>query len=483
MADAPASFLFHDYESFGINPRVDRPAQFAAIRTDLELNEIEAPIAFHCQPTRDILPEPQACLITGITPQQAQREGVPEPEFFARVVEAMSPRGSCVLGYNSIRFDDELTRHGLWRNFFPPYDREWRNGCSRWDLIDPIRAAYALRPAGLNWPLREDGAPSFRLEHLTAANGIEHSGAHDALVDVRATLDLARAFRRAQPRLWEFLLAHRDKRSAARLLDLARPAMVLHTSTRYPASRGCTTLIAPLAAHTSSPQGVLVFDLMHDPAPLFELDVDDLRDRLFVARADLPDDVARIPLKTVHLNRCPVLSPANTLAGVDLDRIGLDPERCASHFETLMDARGLLAAKLQLVFDSTRDFSGSDPESDLYGGLPPESDLALLPRIRRAQAAELASFAQQLSDPRYRELLFRYRARHHPESLDPDETERFRAWVRARLDDGRDAPQQSVAARQLQIAALRTAHPDDGRAQRILDEVSAWIEDVAIEFS
>ena len=481
MADAPTSFLFHDYESFGVNPRFDRPSQFAAIRTDLDLNEIDDPVVYFCKPTRDVLPEPEACLITGITPQQAQREGVAEPEFFAIVHAAMKVPGTCVIGYNSIRFDDELTRHGLWRNFFPPYDREWRDGCSRWDLIDPLRAAYALRPAGLNWPVREDGAPSFRLEHLTAANDIEHKGAHDALVDVRATLALARKLRAAQPRLWQFLLTHKDKRSAAQLLSVAKPTMALHTSTRYPAARGCTTLVAPLAANPSSPQGVIVFDLMHDPAPLFDLDVDELRDRLFVARADLPDDVERIPLKTVHLNRCPVLAPINTLAGVDLERIGLDPQRCERHFELLHAHRGLLATKLALVFATTREFVGADPESDLYGGLPPEADLALLPKIRRADASELAAFSDRLRDARYRELLFRYRARHHPQSLDDSESARFQGWVRARLIDGRDAPQQAFTAKLARVAELRTLRADDGAAQRILDELEAWIADVRAE--
>jgi exodeoxyribonuclease I len=483
MADGPASFLFHDYESFGARPRIDRPAQFAAVRTDADLNEIDEPIAFHCRPGRDQLPDPGACLVTGITPQLAEREGLAEPEFFARVVEAMSVPGTCTLGYNSIRFDDELTRHGLWRNFFPPYDREWRNGCSRWDLIDPLRLAYALRPDGIDWPRREDGSPSFRLEHLTAANGIEHAGAHDALVDVRATLALARRLRDAQPRLWQFLLTHRDKRSAGRLLDLARPDMVLHTSSRFSAARGCTTLVAPLAAHPSSPQCVIVFDLMGEVEPLFELDVDALRDRVFVAREDLPEGVERVPLKGVHLNRCPVLAPMSVLAGVDVERIGLDVERCQRNYDTLKAERGLLSAKLQLVFDTPRDETraGEDPESSLYSGLPPEPDLALLPQIRRALPDDLAAFDARLRDPRYREMLLRYRARHHPATLSPEERERFDGWVRANLVDGRADPTRSIVARVAQIAMLRADHADDGRAQRILDAVQDWIDGIASE--
>src|SRR5690606_22124338 len=142
------------------------------------------PLVIYCQPTEDMLPQPEACLITGITPQKAKSEGIREVEFIRLIHEQFSKPDTCVAGYNSIRFDDEVTRNTLYRNFFDPYAREWQNGCSRWDLIDVMRLAYALRPDGIQWPTREDGLPSFRLEDLTRANGVEHEAAHDAMSDV-----------------------------------------------------------------------------------------------------------------------------------------------------------------------------------------------------------------------------------------------------------------------------------------------------------
>ena len=159
----PSTFLFYDLETFGADPRRSRIAQFAAIRTDLELKQTDEPISFFVRPADDLLPSPAATLITGIAPQQALREGVGEAEAFARIFEQMSQPETCTLGYNSLRFDDEFVRHGLFRNFFDPYEREWRGGNCRWDLLDVLRLAHALRPEGIEWPLREDGQVSFRL--------------------------------------------------------------------------------------------------------------------------------------------------------------------------------------------------------------------------------------------------------------------------------------------------------------------------------
>ena len=212
------TFLWHDYETFGKNTRTARPAQFAAIRTDSDLNEIGEPLELFCQPAPDFLPEPEACLITGITPQQCLKNGVPEHEFAEQILNAFSEPNTIGVGYNTIRYDDEITRFMFWRNLIDPYAREWQNGCSRWDIIDLARVTYALRPEGIEWPRNGDGRPSFRLEHLSAANGLAHEAAHDALSDVRATIALARLLRARQPRLFDFCFAlHRKERVAAEI--------------------------------------------------------------------------------------------------------------------------------------------------------------------------------------------------------------------------------------------------------------------------
>ena len=255
-ATATHTFLWHDYETFGTNPRTDRPAQFAAIRTDANLNPIGEPINLLCQPAPDYLPDAQSCLITGITPQHCLQHGLPEHEFAARIHAEFSQPGTIGVGYNTIRFDDEFTRYLFWRNLIEPYSREWRNECGRWDLLDVVRLAYALRPQGINWPRHEDGKPSFKLEHLSAANGLEHTSAHDALSDVRATIALVRLLRQANQKLFDFALALHKKDRVAQELGLpttqqqAQP--FLHVSGMFPPEQGCLSLMWPLADHPTN---------------------------------------------------------------------------------------------------------------------------------------------------------------------------------------------------------------------------------------
>ncbi|MFO7580543.1 MAG: exodeoxyribonuclease I, partial [Nitrosomonas halophila] len=239
---APVTLYWHDYETSGTDPKWDRPVQFAGVRTDSALNEIGEPLVIYCRPPHDRLPQPEACLLTGISPQMADEQGLMEPVFMARIHEQLMQPGTCALGYNTLRFDDEVTRYALYRNFYDPYAREWQHGNSRWDLIDLVRMTYALRPEGMVWPLNEGGRPSFRLEDIASANQLAHDSAHDALSDVRATIALARLMRAQQPRLYDWLFRLRDKRAVAKLLDLAKHTPVLHTSRMYPAEYGCTTL-------------------------------------------------------------------------------------------------------------------------------------------------------------------------------------------------------------------------------------------------
>lgn len=468
------TLLWHDYETTGTDPRRDRPAQFAAIRTTLDLETVGEPMSLFCQPAPDVLMHPDACLITGITPQQMQRDGVIEPEFASLVNEAMAEPGTCSVGYNSLRFDDEFTRHLLYRNFHDPYEREWKDGNSRWDLIDLARLCYALRPDGIEWPLREDGSASFRLEHLASANQIAQARAHDAVSDVEALIGVARLIRARQPRLWDFYFALRRKQRVFELLDVARMTPLVHVSSRYPASRGCLALIAPLAMHPSLPNAVIAFDLDVDPTPLLDLDADAIADRVFVARADLPDDVERIPLKAIHANRSPALAPMSVLKGVDHARIGLDTDRALAHLAKLQGVQGLVA-KVQAVFGraDTRE-AAVDPELALYGNFLPDADKRLLRAVRETPPQQLGQRVFPFRDPRYPELLFRYRARNWPETLDAAESERWAAFREHRLDTAtplttltREQYFETIAARRADPALLPANVP-------LLDALERW---------
>lgn len=476
---AQTTLYWHDYETFGADPRRDRPSQFAGIRTTLDLQPVGEPLSLFCRPPEDSLPHPQACLITGITPQQTLREGVGEAEFAAAVHEQLAAPGTCGVGYNSLRFDDEFTRNLLYRNFYDPYEREWRNGNSRWDLIDLVRMCYALRPQGIEWPLRDDGAPSFRLEHLAAANRIEQRRAHDAVSDVEALIDLARLLRVRQPRLWDWFFALRHKQRVHSLLDTAHMTPVLHVSSRYPASRGCLSMIAPLALHPQRPNEVIVYDLDADPADLLRLPAEDIAERMFIAQADLPEGIERVRLRTVRVNRAPALAPLSVLKGVDLTRIGLDRQRCLGHLQTLRAASGL-AAKVRDVFalNGAPEPAG-DCELALYQGFLPDTDKRLLAEVRSTPAAQLAAAPPHFHDARYAELLFRYRARNWPQSLSPGDAARWRDFCRGRLSEHGVLTTLNLDDYFVMLAALRSDGGLDGKALALLDHLDAWGRELA----
>jgi len=430
--NAPSSFLWHDYETFGVDPARDRSSQFAARRTNAELEPIGEPISLFCQPVIDVLPHPDAVLLTGISPQRARDEGLPEYAFAEAIHQEMMVSGTCAVGFNTLRFDDEVTRNLFYRNFHEPYLREWFGGNSRWDLIDVLRLWHALRPQGLEWPKREDGSSSFRLEHLTAANGLAHAQAHEALSDVDATIALARRLKSAQPRLWAHALKLRDKHFARSLLDVHTMTPVVHVSSKIPAARGCLAVIAPLCAHPTNSNAVITFDLSVDPTELLSLDADALRDRVFARDDELPEGLSRIPLKGVHANKSPMLSPLTTLDAATAERWGIDLARALQHRDLLFSVREALAEKVRAVF-LTPEFEEQDAELSLYGGFMPDADKPLLAKVRDASADALWRYQGQFRDARLNTLLFRYRARHWPDQLNEEETAEWQAFVQGKL--------------------------------------------------
>lgn len=472
----PASFLFYDLETFGKDPRTTRIAQFAAIRTDADLNEIDAPISVYVKPAEDLLPSPGATLVTGITPQQALRDGIHEAAAFALIQNEMARPETCSLGYNSLRFDDEFIRFGLFRNFYDPYEREWRGGNSRWDLLDVLRMAHALRPEGLAWPRNEKGDPSFKLEHLAEANGVREGDAHEALSDVRALIGLARKLKAAQPRLWEYALRLRDKRFAASLVDVAAMTPLLHVSQRYPATRLCAAPVLPIARHPRIDNRILVFDLTQDPQSLLERDADDIAATLYLRAEQLPEGVERVALKELHLNRCPALMAWHHLRQPDFERLGIVPDEVESRVKQLQAVGPALAEKVRRVFAKDEMRSASDVDASLYDGFLAEGDKRLFQDVRTTPPEALSHRSIPFRDGRLPELLFRYRARNWPETLSAEERERWDDYRRRRLRGPVGLSEYSFESVRQELTELRTRGDLDARKLALLDQVQAWTD-------
>lgn len=463
MSSGP-SFYFHDYETFGVNSRLDRAAQFAGLRTDAEFNPIDEPLVIYCQPGDERLPHPEACLITGITPQYARQHGLSEAEFIRQIQQQFTQPMTCIVGYNNYRFDDEFTRNLLYRNLFDPYQHEWKNGNSRFDLIDVLRLVYSLRPQGIQWPEREAGVPSFRLEHLSTANNIEHSDAHDALADVYATIGMAKAVATAQPRLWQWCLGLRNNRQVQKLLQTGEP--LLHSSAKFNSERGGTAMVLPLGQHPQIKNQTVVYDLNTDPRQFAELDLATMQDLLYTPTADLPEGLQRLPIKTIKVNRAPVLAPLNTLQGVDCQRIHLEVDRCQHNADWLQQQPELIT-RLRNVLVRADYPEVSNPDLRLYDGFIPDGDRRQLNAFRDSSPSQWPQPWPAFEDERIAEMLFRYQARNYPDTLKPDDEAR---WQQHRWLSLNDPDHLSLDEYQQLLNDKRSEAADAA----LLDQLAAW---------
>lgn len=437
----------------------------------MDLNPIAEPDMWYCQPTADVLPHPEAILVTGITPQHAMKHGVPEPEFARRVHGVLASPGTCGVGYNSIRFDDEVSRYTFYRNFFDPYGREWQQGNSRWDIIDMVRTCYALRPDGLEWPVI-DGRISFKLEALSAANNLLHARAHDALSDVEATIAIAKLVKTKQPQLFEHLFALRLKNNVAQEVNVKQRKPFLHISSKFSSQSGCAALVVPLAFHPKNKNAVIVFDLAQDPRELIVLSAEQIAERVFSSSANLPEGVERLGLKAVHLNKSPVVLTPKLLTAENARRLTIDKALCETHWRKILQYD--LGGKVADAFALNNFAPRPDPEQQLYEGFLSASDQPLLDSVRSASTDAFIAGEFRFNDARYNALLLRYRGRFFNEGLSPEDQALWREICHRRWYEGVDGyltvEQFTTRVDELIASGLPKHHIDN------LRQAQAWVK-------
>lgn len=408
------TFFFYDLETSGLNAREDRVMQFAGQRTDMDLNPIGEPVNILVKMTEDALPSPGAIMVTKITPQDTLRDGISEAEFVKFVTEEVFVPNTIAVGYNTVRFDDEFMRATLWRNFYDPYEWEWKDGRSRWDILDVVRLTRALRPEGINWPFREDGAPTNRLELITKLNGVAHEHAHDALSDVYATIAVAKLIKEKQPKLFDFLLKMRDKKEIKKYVNLDNKQPFVYASGRYANEFNKTTVAFPL---TSGRNGnVLVYDLRYN---LEEID---------------PEKTFPV-VKELCFNKCPAVAPLLVLnEGNGWKKIGLDEKMMRRNLEILLK-HPEFAEKMRSDIENRPEFPPAvEPEAALYDGFINDADKIKVAAVRNADANKLADFHPDFHDPRLPELLLHYKGRNFPQSLSESESIKWEEYRKARLN-------------------------------------------------
>lgn len=467
-----ASFFFYDLETSGVNPRSSRIMQFAGQRTTMDLEPIGEPVNELIRLTPDVVPEPDAILVTGITPQKTIQEGVTEAEFLRRFQDEIATRDTIFVGFNTVRFDDEFMRFALYRNFYDPYEWQWKDGRSRWDLLDVVRMTRALRPDDIEWPFDSSGKPSNRLELLTAVNGIDHQGAHDALVDVRASIALAKLLRDKQPKLFAYLLELRDKKSVAKLVEAGQP--FVYSSGKYPAEYEKTTVALAIAPHPKK-QGMLVFDLRHDPTVYAGKSAAELADAW---RWKKDSTEQRLPVKVLQYNHCPAIAPLAVLDDASRARLQISLDDIKQHATalramadfpaTLLDALAILDEQLQSSFLS----DPKDVDAQLYDGFIHDHDKNLERAFRAASPDELAQLAEDFHDTRLRALAPLYKARNYPASLTDDERAAWDTHVKRVVVGGGEQSKLARYFKRLdQLATTDTLTPEQ---QYLLEELQLY---------
>ena len=467
------TFFFYDLETSGLNAREDRIMQFAGRRTSMDLTPIGEPYNMLVALSDDTLPNPDALMVTGITPQKTVDEGYSEVQFARILNDEIFTPDTIVVGFNNIRFDDEFIRHLLWRNFYDPYEWCWKDGRSRWDMLDVVRMTRALRPEGISWPLDDAGEPTYRLELITRENGIAHKNAHDAMSDVDALIDVTKLIRDKQPQLFEYLLKMRDKKEVVKLVNVDDKKPFVYSSGRYDKEFAKTTAAFPLA--TGRNGNVVVYDLRYDPTPFIDLSESELAHKVYASWQERQaEDFVKLPAKELQPNRCPAVAPLGVLAhGGGWAKISLDAETIAKHQKILL-AHPEFAEKLRTIFENKPEFTRSpDPEAQLYDGFLNDCDRLRAEAVRNASERELDDFHPNFADERLPGLLLHYKARNFPKTLSSDERAMWQTWRAAHVQA--QLPKYMVALQRLAASAL-----DSGK-EFIVQELQLWAESILPE--
>lgn len=415
------TFFFYDLETSGLNPRDQRIMQFAGIRTDMDLKPIGEPINVLVKLSDDILPDPGAIMVTGITPQQTLADGLSEPEFCKLLHDEVFTPDTITVGFNSVRFDDEFIRHTLWRNFHDPYEWAWSEGRSRWDMLDVVRMTRALRPDGIKWPVDKDGKAVNKLELIAKENNLLHTKAHDALSDVEALIGIAKLIKANQPKLFDYLLSMRDKKKVASLVNLENPEPFVYASGRYDTAYEKTTVAFPIAPG-AKPGSVLVYDLRYDPTPFLNASPTALASVLFATREQRESkDYHQLPVKELSYNKCPAVAPMGVLDEAARKRLSIDLALIQKHL-AILSKNTAFGGAVREAFEMREPYApATDVEGQLYDGFVSDKDKGRVAAVRNAKADELADFHPDFADERLSELLLRYKARSFPSTLSEDE--------------------------------------------------------------
>jgi exodeoxyribonuclease-1 len=463
------AFVFYDLETTGADKRFDQILQFAAVLTDDDLNVVDQ-FEIRSRLLPHIVPSPGAMMVTGVRVNQLVDPSIPSHfEMCTKIHQVLSDWSpATMVGYNSLRFDEEFLRQAFYASLLPIYLTNTA-GNSRLDALTLVLATRAFRPEALNWPLDEDGKIRFKLDRLAPVNGFAHDNAHDALADVRATIHLTRLIKERAPDVWAAGMAYRTKAAATAYVEREK----VFVASRLRAAIQTSTLVTALAANPNQPSEVFVFDLQFDPALLTTMPEDELTELI----AGTPR-----PVTSIRLNTCPLFMPVEAVGSLAVG-YALGMEELLRRATLVTGDAGLRQRLIKVALAGRTPFAESPHvEDQIYAGFYNRTDQALIDEFHKSDWIRRFELARLFADQRLRTLARRLVYCEAPSVVPAKDRERYGHAIAARIsgkDEGVERcwttlPQAIEEARGL----LRDPACDKtGFIQEHLDHLSGWIEE------
>ena len=468
-----SSYLFYDIETTGLNKAFDQVLEFAAIRTDLNLNELERhSITVQLRP--DVIPSPRAILTNRMSIADLAG-GFLEYEATQQIHHLMNQPGTISIGYNTLGFDDEFLRFSFHRNLLPPYTHQFKNGCHRMDIF-PMAVLYWLyKRDGITWP-EIDGKPSLKLEHLSDANRLVSGQSHEAMVDVEATVELARRFHKNE-KMWRYLEGYFDKETDShRMRDLpvafessaGSHQQALMVSGEY--GPGQNYQVPVISIGNSIPYSNQTLWLRMDLPQLRETTADTIEETSWVIRKRLGEPGILLPPQERYWER--IGKERNTIFKENLEWL-----------QKNMDIFQMIMAYYQ---DFRYPFIPAlDPDASLYQiGFYSRADEQFCRLFHQASFDQRPGIIVQLSNPAARALAQRIFFRNYPDAV-PDEYARTHREYMSRINpatqkdaiqdyrgEKRTTPRGALA----EITQLKQAGELDGQQMQLLDDLGGYIK-------